>query len=60
MLYNDCVTGTVMVAFAMIYPEEFDINRPFVYSIVNKFEGREAGVREKISLFAGQITNPEY
>jgi len=54
------VTGTVMVAFAMVYTEEFDINRPFAYSIVKKLEGREAGVRETISLFAGHITNPEY
>lgn len=60
MLYNDYVTGIVVQAFALVFEEEFDINRPFAYTIVKASSNEESGVREVIPFFFGHITNPEY
>lgn len=60
MLYNDYVTD-ILVGYAMVYEEEFDINRPFIYNIIKTSStNKETGVREVIPLFVGHVVNPEY
>lgn len=55
------VTGIVLQAYAMVYEEKFEINRPFIYNIIKTSStNEETGVREVIPLFVGHVANPEY
>lgn len=60
MFYNDYVTGVAVQAFSLVYAEEFEIDRPFVYTIIKASSSEKSGIREVIPLFSGHITNPEH
>lgn len=60
VLYNDYVAGIVALAYAINFAEEFDVDRPFMYTIVKTSLNEETGIREMIPLFVGHIVNPEY
>lgn len=57
--YNDYVTGTILQAYSIVFEEEFEVNRPFLYTIIKTSSNQGTGVREVIPLFAGHIVNPE-
>lgn len=52
------VTG--MLCCGIKVYKEFEINHPFVYTIVKISTNEETGVRGVIPLFAGHVVNPEY
>lgn len=54
MFYNDYVAGFEIQAFSLSFEEEFEINRPFVYSIKSRNE------ENAIQLFSGLVTDPSY
>lgn len=60
VFYNDYVAGVKVLAYSIVFEEEFDVDRPFVYTIVKTSLNEETGVREMIPLFVGHIVNPEY
>jgi len=55
---NDYVAGTVVQAFSMIHEDEFEINHPFVYTIIKASSNEETGVRKVTSIFFGYIVDP--
>jgi len=57
MLY-DYVAGIVIQAFSITYEDEFEIDRPFVYSIIKTLSNEETGVREVTPIFFGHIVDP--
>ncbi|XP_076277037.1 antitrypsin isoform X2 [Lasioglossum baleicum] len=52
-------TGLILVKLSLVYPVNFQVNRPFYYNIIYKANDGRERASSFVSLFSGRVTEPK-